>query len=175
MGQILGWSESAVDPPKERPSVFPGLPVTWKKKKKKKGNMSPWTLMGCTYECWAAESSFLEKNLGDLVDSRLNMDPQCVPAAKKANCILVCIRSSIACRVRWSFTSILSTVEGKSRVLGLVFGCTVQEIQTYGRELSKGHSRWSWYWNTSHMRKVWEGWDCPAYGSPKEDLINFYK
>lgn len=75
------------------------------KKKKKKRNMSPWTLIGCTYECWAAESSFLEKNLGDLVDSRLNMDPQRVPAAKKANCILVCIRSSIACRVRWSFTS----------------------------------------------------------------------
>jgi len=46
------------------------------------------------------ESSLTEKDLGVLVNTRLNMGQQCAIAAKKVNGILGCLRRNVASRSR---------------------------------------------------------------------------
>ncbi|KAK4825738.1 hypothetical protein QYF61_002177 [Mycteria americana] len=67
-------------------------------------------------EEWLA-SCLAEKDLGALVDSRLNMSQQCAQAAKKANGILACIKNSVASRTRERDIEVLECVQRRATKL----------------------------------------------------------
>ncbi|KAJ7419365.1 rna-directed dna polymerase from mobile element jockey-like [Willisornis vidua] len=73
------------------------------------------------------ESSSAGKDVGILVVERLDMSQQSVLAAQKANCILGCIKSSVASRLRKAILPLPHSGETPLVVLPLALGSPAQE------------------------------------------------
>ena len=111
------------------------------------------------------ESSSEEKDLGVLVNDKLNMTRQCVLAAQKASCLLGCIPSSAGSRVTEVIMPFYSALLWWDPPWSPV--CSSGALST-GRTWTcwswsrGGPQKWSEDWNTSAVRKGWDSWGCAA-------------
>lgn len=104
------------------------------------------------------KSPFDVKDLGIVVDTRLNMSQRCALVSKVTCGILACIRQSIASRCQ-------STIEATTGVCCPVLGLK-PETQEHWRETNEGTQRWLRNWSIFSTRQGWDSWNC---------LVQFYQ
>ena len=129
----------------------------------------------CQYRLGAdlLERSYVEKDLGVLVDNRLAMNQQCALVGRKANGVMGYFTKNMASRSILLFCSAMVRPH---------LECCVQfwapQFKT-DRELLQRAQWWSrkmvGVWSTSWMRTGCGSWGCPAWRRLRRHLINTYK
>jgi len=110
------------------------------------------------------DSSPAKKDVGILVDIKLNTSHQRALSAWKANCILGCIKRAVAAGWgRWLSLSTLPLWGLTCSILSRPWAHRSTKMQKCWSGSRGGPQRWSEGWSTSPMTKGWGDWTCSLW------------
>ena len=123
------------------------------------------------YKCKALPSwSSVERDLGVLVDNRLDRREQCAAAAaKKANGTRIASAQTSPAERKQSLSHSAHCLSGHTcNTRSVLVPAKQNRCGQAGEGPEKGHEdgpgprRWSKDWEACHMKKAWENWVCAA-------------
>lgn len=112
---------------------------------------------------WMEESSCVEK-----VDNHLNSGQQCALVANRANFIVICLSKKANSRPREWIPPLWSALETISGVLCPSLGFTVKDRYQEWSKSGRRPPRWSSWWKTWCIGRVWENRVCSALRRERE-------
>lgn len=128
----------------------------------RKFNKEKWKVLHLDFVHWymlganQLESNSSKKDLGALVNNKLNMSQKCTLMAKNTNGILRCIRNSVASMLREVILYLYTALVGNIWCAGSISGnSSIRKIQTYWGSSSNRPRRWLRHWSI-FMRRGWE-------------------
>lgn len=110
------------------------------------------------------ESSFVRKNLGMVMDSKLMASRQCTPVEKRPMVFWAVLGRALSTGWgKWSFCFTQHQWGCIWSIMSISGLSSTKRIRTYGNQSSSGSQRQLRHWRIFHERRGWESWNSSVW------------